>query len=49
MRILIEEHQYRVTEEMMKVVGDLVPTVSVGDKVSVGYVGYYYNSTICKD
>lgn len=46
MRILIEEHQYRVTEEMMKVVGDLVPTVSVGDKVSVGYVGYYYNSTI---
>ena len=46
MRILIEEHQYRVTEEMMQVVSDLVPTISVGDRVSVGYVGYYYNSAI---
>lgn len=30
----------------MKVVDELGPTISVGGKVSVGYVGYYYNPAI---
>ena len=46
MRILIEEHPYEATNEILKVVSELGPTISVGGKVSVGYVGYYYNTTI---
>lgn len=46
MRILIEEHQYQATDEIMKVVSELGPTIGVGGKVSVGYVGYYYNTAI---
>lgn len=46
MRILIEEHPYEATDEIMKVVSELGPTISVGGKVSVGYVGYYYNTSI---
>ena len=46
MRILIEEYPYNATEEILKVVSELGPTISVGGKVSVGYVGYYYNTTI---
>ena len=46
MRILIEEHAYDTTEEIMKVVDELGPTISVEGKVSVGYVGYYYNPAI---
>lgn len=46
MRILIEEHAYDTTEEILKVVDELGPTISVGGKVSVGYVGYYYNPSI---
>lgn len=46
MRILIEEHAYDTTEEIMKVVDELGPTISVEGKVSVGYVGYYYNPSI---
>lgn len=46
MRILIEEHQYPATEEILKVVSELGPTIGVGGKVSVGYVGYYYNTSI---
>lgn len=46
MRILIEEHQYPATEEIMKVVSELGPTVGIKGKVSVGYVGYYYNVAI---
>ena len=46
MRILIEEHPYEATDEILKVVSELGPTVSVGGKVSVGYVGYYYNTSI---
>ena len=46
MRILIEEHQYPATEEIMKVVSELGPTIGMKGKVSVGYVGYYYNVTI---
>ncbi len=46
MRILIEGNQYRATEEILKVVSELGPTIGLGGKVSVGYVGYYYNTTI---
>lgn len=46
MRILIEEHQYPATEEIMQVVSELGPTIGVKGKVSVGYVGYYYNTAI---
>lgn len=46
MRILIEEHQYLATEEIMQVVSELGPTIGVEGKVSVGYVGYYYNTAI---
>lgn len=44
MRILIEEHPYEATEEILRVVSELGPTISVSGKVSVGYVGYYYNA-----
>lgn len=46
MRILIEEHQYDATDEILKVVSELGPTIGMRGKVSVGYVGYYYNPTI---
>lgn len=46
MRILIEEHPYEATDEILKVVSELGPTISVRGKVSVGYVGYYYNTAI---
>lgn len=46
MRILIEEHPYPATEEILKVVRELGPTIGVKGMVSVGYVGYYYNTNI---
>lgn len=46
MRILIEEHQYHATEEILKVVSELGPIIGVKGSVSVGYVGYYYNTNI---
>jgi hypothetical protein len=46
MRILIEEHPYEATDEILKVVSELGPTINIGGKVSVGYVGYYYNTSI---
>lgn len=46
MRILIEEHPYPATEELLKVVSELGPTIGVKGTVSVGYVGYYYNTNI---
>ena len=46
MRILIEGHQYRATNEILKVVSELGPTIGVKGSVSVGYVGYYYNANI---
>lgn len=46
MRILIEEHQYQATDEILKVVSELGPTIGVNGKVSIGYVGYYYNMAI---
>lgn len=46
MRILIEEHPYPATEEILKVVSELGPTIGGKGTVSVGYVGYYYNTHI---
>ena len=46
MRILIEEHPYPATNEILKVVSELGPTIGVKGTVSVGYVGYYYNTHI---
>ena len=46
MRILIEEHPYPATEEILKVVSELGPTIGVKGTVSVSYVGYYYNTHI---
>lgn len=46
MRILIEGHQYPATEEILKVVSELGPTIGIKGSVSVGYVGYYYNANI---
>lgn len=46
MRILIEEHLYQATEDILNVVSELGPTIGVGGKVSIGYVGYYYNANI---
>ena len=46
MRILIEGHLYQATEEILKVVSELGPTIGVKGSVSVGYVGYYYNANI---
>ena len=46
MRILIEEHPYPATEEILTVVSELGPTIGVKGTVSIGYVGYYYNTHI---
>ena len=46
MRILIEEHPYKATDDILEVVSELGPTISVKGKVSVGYLGYYYNTAI---
>ncbi|MBR3021128.1 MAG: LlaJI family restriction endonuclease [Bacteroidaceae bacterium] len=46
MRILIEEHPYPATEDILEVVSGLGPTIGVKGTVSVGYVGYYYNTHI---
>ncbi|MBO4806982.1 MAG: LlaJI family restriction endonuclease [Paludibacteraceae bacterium] len=46
MRILIEEHIYEATEEILQVVSELGPTQSIKGQVSINYVGYYYNSSI---
>lgn len=46
MRILIEEHAYEATEEILQVVSELGPTQSIKGQVSINYVGYYYNHSI---
>lgn len=45
MRIIFEEHQYEVAK-VQKVLEDITTLQDVEQKISVGYVGYYYNSTI---
>jgi len=46
MRILFEEHQYEATEEIKATLKDVATLQDVEKKISVSYVGYFYNSTI---
>lgn len=46
MRILFEEHQYEVTEEIQRTLKDVASLQDVEKKISVSYVGYFYNSAI---
>lgn len=45
MRIIFEEHQYEVAE-VQSVLDGITTLQDVEQKISVGYVGYYYNPTI---
>ena len=45
MRIIFEEHQYAVAK-VQKVLDGITTLQDVEQKISVGYVGYYYNPTI---
>ena len=45
MRIIFEEHQYEVAK-VQKVLDGITTLQDVEQKISVGYVGYYYNPTI---
>lgn len=45
MRIIFEEHQYEVAK-VQKVLEGITTLQDVEQKISVSYVGYYYNSTI---
>ena len=40
MRILIEEHPYQATEDILKVVSELGPTIGVLFKLRILYVVY---------
>lgn len=46
MRLLIEEHQYNVTPEVLDALDGLFTLQDVEGKISVSYVGYYYNPKI---
>lgn len=46
MRVLIESYAYEATESILSVVRDLGPIIGVQGKISVEYVGYYYNTTL---
>lgn len=46
MRLLIEEHQYNVTQEVLDALDGLFTLQDVEGKISVSYVGYYYNPKI---
>lgn len=46
MRILIEEYRYPARDDVLSVVRSLGPTQGIEGKVSVGYVGYYYNADV---
>lgn len=45
MHIIFEEHQYEVAE-VQKVLDGITTLQDVEQKISVGYVGYYFNPTI---
>ena len=45
MRIIFEEHQYEVAK-VQKVLEGITTLQDVEQKISVGYVGYYFNPTI---
>ncbi len=46
MRILFEEHQYEATEDIQLTLRDVATLQDVEKKISVGYVGYFYNATL---
>ena len=46
MRLLIEENQYNVTQEVLDALDGLFTLQDVEGKISVSYVGYYYNPKI---
>lgn len=46
MKLLIEEHPYEATDELLKVLDRLFTLQNVEGKISVSYVGYYYNPNI---
>lgn len=46
MKLLIEEHPYEATDELLKVLDGLFTLQNVEGKISVSYVGYYYNPNI---
>lgn len=43
MRILIEEHQYQMTDELRKLLADLHPMEDIQGRVTFNYVGYFYS------
>ena len=45
MRILIEEYQYKVAA-VKDILHGIDPLINIEDKVSIHYVGYYYNSLL---
>lgn len=45
MRIFFEEHQYEASS-VMDELKDICALQDVDKKISVGYVGYFYNTTI---
>ncbi len=46
MRIYFEEHQYQATEEVLRDLRDICALQDVEKKISVGYVGYFYNKEV---
>lgn len=46
MRIIFEDHQYQATDVVLETLKDISTLQDVEKKVSISYVGYYYNSTI---
>lgn len=46
MRIYFEEHQYQATDDVLKDLRDICALQDVEKKISVSYVGYYYNREV---
>lgn len=46
MRIYFEEHQYQATEEVLRDLRDICALQDVEKKISVSYVGYFYNKEV---
>lgn len=46
MRIYFEEHQYQATDEVLKDLRNICALQDVDKKISVSYVGYYYNREV---
>ena len=46
MRIYFEEHQYQATDEVLRDLRDICALQDVEKKISVGYVGYFFNKEV---